>query len=726
MRLCSVFILLFAPLACGQLAPQGPQAVYDGQTVVALDLIGNPHRDLEPYRQLVVQKAGEPYTQEKVQSSIAALEHTGQFPKVQVTVVPDPSGLRLNFLLEPAYYLGMINFPGATKVFPYIRLLQVVNLPDEDPYDKARVALAQEALQRFLRHNGYFLATVETDSSIDDGHQLVDVAFNIKLGKQARVASVTIEGTDVTEDAHLQHSLRSLRARFTGGLLKPGKPYAPERIKEATAIMRRTLSRQRHLASQVEENPPQYHRENNLVDVSFKVDVGPVVTVRVTGARLSRIPFMSAREKKKLIPIYSEGSIDRDLVEEGQQNLVDYFQKKGYFDVQVKTTFQHQSDQVLLAYEIEEGKKYKVDRIAFQGNHEIAEKDLLSVVVVKKSHFWSHGSLSQKLLKQSATNLEALYHDRGFENVKVNPQTIDHQSKIEARFNIEEGPQTLVGNVEVTGNGHIPNQQLTAPVGFELRSGAPFSPRRLSADRNRISATYLDRGYLNVEVKATVNRDSGDPHAVDVTYAVNEQQMVRMGEVIYLGQKRTRLSLIQKTAQIVSEAPMSREELLEAQSRLYDLNIFDWSSVGPRKPITDQTEEAALVKVHEAKRNTITYGFGFEVSHRGGNVPTWNCGGAGRSNCSTWQLSNCAKPVDLRQSPRFGGIRPSQHAWFGGNRERVDFALSAGSACSRHLRSASFHRFEVEFVNESLLASGPPKTHFLAPTWEMLRFSSNV
>jgi outer membrane protein assembly factor BamA len=44
--------------------------------------------------------------------------------------------------------------------------------------------------------------------------------------------------------------------------------------------------------------------------------------------------------------------------------------------------------------------------------------------------------------------------------------------------------------------------------------------------------------------------------------------------------------------------------------------------VGPRKPISDQTSEDALVKVHEAKRNEITYGIGFEVSHRGGNVPT--------------------------------------------------------------------------------------------------------
>jgi outer membrane protein insertion porin family len=622
MRFCGLFLLLFVPVAWGQIAVQGPQSIYDGQSVSAIDLIGNPHRDLEPYRQFVVQKAGEPYSQEKVLSSIAALEHTGRFPKVDVTVVPDPSGLRLNFLLEPAYYLGMINFPGATKVFPYIRLLQVANLPDEDPYDKARVALAQEALQKFLKHNGYFQATIQTHSKIDDTHQLVDVAFEIKLGKQARVASVTIEGVNGTEDAHLQHSLRSLRARFSGGLLKPGKPYGTERIKEATAIMRKTLSRQRHLASHVQENPPRYHPENNLVDVSFKVDVGPVVTVRVTGARLSRVPFMSAREKKKLIPVYSEGTIDSDLIDEGQQNLVDYFQKKGYFDVQVKTTFQNQPDQVLLAYEIEEGKKYKVDRIAFHGNHQISEKDLLSVVVVKKSRFWSHGSLSQKLLKRSATNLEALYHDRGFEEVKVTTQTIDHQSKIDAQFKIEEGALTLVRNVEVTGNSHIPNQQLTAPVGFELRSGAPFSPRRLSNDRNRISANYLNRGYLNVEVKATVSRDSTDPHAVDVTYAVNERQVVRVADVIYLGQKQTRLSLIEKTAKIASEAPMSREELLEAQSHLYDLNIFDWSSVGPRKPITDQTEEAALVKVHEAKRNTITYGFGFEVSHRGGNVPS--------------------------------------------------------------------------------------------------------
>jgi outer membrane protein assembly factor BamA len=126
---------------------------------------------------------------------------------------------------------------------------------------------------------------------------------------------------------------------------------------------------------------------------------------------------------------------------------------------------------------------------------------------------------------------------------------------------------------------------------------------------------------LNAEVKVSVDPSEDDPHQVNVAYAITEHQLVRISDVAYLGQKRTRLSLIQKTTQLPAETPMRREQMLKSESRLYDLNIFDWSSVGPRRPITNQSEEDALVKVHEAKGNEITYGFGFEVSHRGGNVP---------------------------------------------------------------------------------------------------------
>ena len=642
MRWLNVGILLWSAATFAQLAQQGPQAAYNGQNVSAISLIANPHRDLTPLLPFVTQKAGTPYSEAAIEATAQALKQAGGFPKVDVSIEPEVAGLRVNFLLEPAYYLGMVEFPGAEKEFAYTRLQLVANLPDEEPYDPSRTPMAETALTDLLHKNGYFQAKVHAESTIDDANQLVSVRFAVALGKQARIASVKIEGADNSESARLLHAVKSLRARLSRGLLKPGKPYTPERISEATKLMKRALTGQRRLAGSIHETPPQYNAATNRVDVSFKVELGPVVTVRVVGARLTVIPFLAGREMKKLIPIYSEGTIDQDLVEEGRRNLTDYFQKKGFYEAKVTTNFQKQPEQILVVYTIDRGKKHKVDRISFHGNHALSAKELMAQVTVKKSHIWTHGSVSQKLLKQSTDNMEALYRDRGYEEAKVKSQTVEREAKIDVAFEIEEGTQTVVEDVQVSGNQNIPYAQLTAPQGFGLRAGTPFSPRKLTDDRNRISATYQNRGYLNAEVKTIVKRDAGDTHHVNVAYAITENQLVRFSQVNYLGQQHTRLSLIKKTAKIRPETPMRRDQLLEAEGRLYDLNIFDWSSVGPRKPITDQPEEMALVKVHEAKRNEITYGFGFEVSHRGGNIPTGTValpGGGGTIGLNGYQIA---------------------------------------------------------------------------------------
>jgi outer membrane protein insertion porin family len=644
MRSSAPFVLLcflvFGASILAQKVPGNSREVYEGQTVSAVDMIANPRHDVDPLRRFVAQKVGQPYSEADVEASIAALQRAG-FEKVAVDAIQEPSGLRLNFIVESPYYLGIIEFPEAAKYFSYTRLLQVTNFADQDPYDPARLPVAEEALRHFLERNGYFQAQVHAEPRIDDRLQLVNITFSVQMGKRAHIGSIEVQGSG-PEQARLLHSVRSLRARFTEALLKPGKPYTSERIKAATALIKKSLIQQHRLASTVREDPPQYHIENNRVDVSFQIELGPVVMVRVTGARLSPIPFMSSRLMNKLIPVFSEGTIDRDLVEEGQQNLVEYFQKKGYFDAQVKTDFQRQPDRISLVYEIDRGKKHRVDSVAFHGNRQISENELLAQVVVRKSHIWKHGSISQKLLKQSKDNLQALYRDRGYEEVKVSPKVVNRELKLAVTFEIDEGQQTLVDSVQVTGNSRVPYAELAAPKGFQLQGGAPFSSRRLSEDRNRISATYLNRGYLNAEVKPAVVRHQDNPHLVDITYAVTEGQMVRVSDVVYLGEKRTRLSLLHKTAQIPHESPMSRGQLLAAESRLYDLNIFDWSSVGPRRPIVDQTDEEALVKVHEAKRNEITYGVGFEVSHRGASVPSGSVAvpGGGTVNLGGNQLAS--------------------------------------------------------------------------------------
>ncbi len=168
----------------------------------AIDIIANPRHDVDPLRPFVAQKVGQPYSEADVQASIAALEKAG-FEKVAVDAIPEPSGLRLNFIVEPPYYLGIIEFPEAAKYFSYTRLLQVTNFADQDPYDPARLPVAEEALEYFLQRNGYFQAQVHAEPRIDDSLQVVNLNFSVQMGKRARIGSIEVQGPPGPEQGNL-------------------------------------------------------------------------------------------------------------------------------------------------------------------------------------------------------------------------------------------------------------------------------------------------------------------------------------------------------------------------------------------------------------------------------------------------------------------------------------------------------------------------------------------
>jgi len=602
------------------------RTAYQGENVASVELVANPHLDIESLRALVLQKPGQPYSQEKVQASVTAIEETHRFTGVRTFLTPEPKGLRVTFVLEPAYYVGMIEFPPADRHFTYIQLLQVVNFASDisydHPFDKAQVPVAEAGLQRFLKQSGYFRAQVHEETQMDDSHHLVNLIFHVDMGPKARIGNVEIAGTTAQKMHRLTHAVQSWRARFTGGLMKPGKTYSEERVKQAISLIKRSLSQQHYLASQVTVEAPAYDLQTNRVNIVFRVDPGPEVIVRITGARLTFIPFLSGREARKLIPIYSEGIINRDLVDEGQQSLIDYFQKKGYFDVKVDTSFERRPGNVSVSYAIDKGKKYKVSQIVLAGNRALGSHELLAHIPIKKAHLFTHGAFSAHLLKTSVSNIEALYQNTGYEEVKVTPKTVKQGHKLQISFTIAEGPRTTVASITVVGNTTISYQELSKGQGFQLHSGDPFSPGKLNSDRNQIIATYLDHGYPRVEVKTQLRRVPNEQHRLDVTYTITENQLVRIRNVLYEGQNQTRICLLRRTSGLKPETRLNQRQLLQSETRLYNLGIFDWASVELKEDVDGKTEDDTMVRVHEAKRNQINYGFGFEVERRGGSVPS--------------------------------------------------------------------------------------------------------
>src|SRR5262249_39602074 len=155
-------------------------------------------------RSLIVQKAGQPLSREAIQQSVAALQQHEEFRRVQLSIEPDVNGLRLIFLLQPVYHVGLVSFPGAERV-SYVRLVQAVNIAVDAAFIADVVPEKERALKTFLAQEGFFAAGVQARTEPDSAPKLVNVSFVCALGKRARVGQIRIAGPSPEESADIEH-----------------------------------------------------------------------------------------------------------------------------------------------------------------------------------------------------------------------------------------------------------------------------------------------------------------------------------------------------------------------------------------------------------------------------------------------------------------------------------------------------------------------------------------
>lgn len=585
--------------------------------MLSVEFAGQPELKADELLPLIQQRGNEPFSQAKIDATIRALKKKG-YQAVEMDIRPEADGIRVLLVLQPALYFGIYSFPEATRRFSYSRLLQVTDYPPRGPYTRLDIDSAQEKLTGFLQQTGYFEAEVKPQIEVDKQHGIVNVIYHATLGKRARFGNVEIEGISPDETAHLQHTLHSWMARLRTSALIKGKPYSLKRVQNATAYLNTALMKQGFLGAEVKLISAEYDPGTNRADIHFHVNTGSKVHVEIIGLHLW------SWTKRNLLPVYQQAGTNTEIIQEGRLNLLSYLQKKGFFDAQVASEVEDQPASETIIYRVTKGARHKVTNVEIAGNNNVASGDLLSGITVEKKNRWwpfSHGRYSQQLVRESVKNLEKTYEADGYSSVKISPQIANHGGDIAVTFRVDEGPLDNVQSLRVEGNNSRSISQL-APDGLKVSDGQAYSQKLVDEDRSTIIAHYLVSGYLNASFRATVAPiDKDHPHQLVVVYHITEGPHVKIAQVYSLGRQHTRQSLIDKTVQMQTEQPLRENQMLIDEGKLYNLGIFDWSEIDPRRTITTQTQEDVLVKVHEAKRNTITYGYGFEIINRGGSVP---------------------------------------------------------------------------------------------------------
>jgi outer membrane protein insertion porin family len=548
---------------------------------------------------------GKPFDFAAERASLRALYFTGDYSDIRVTEEPEADGLRVDFIVRRNYYNNVVRIEGLKEPPTEPAALAALRLPLGEPFRASSVREAVLRLEDALRAEGLYLAKVTWDLLPHEDTRQMDITLHVDSGPRALVGGFAFQNQTPYPESELLHRSR----------MKDYSQLTSARITHASQRLKKYLVNQGYLGAGVLITPGPYDATSNLAPLHFEVTAGLRVRIEVSGARLSK------GRLRKLLPIYAEGAVDEDLLQEGRRNIRDDLQREGYFDadVQVNSREDAQNGERVISYEIARGGRFRLAAISYEGNKYFRSDLLSGRLQLQPASFASAGHFSQKIVRDDTESIRALYVSNGFRDVQVTAAVDDNyrgkKGNLFVSFHIVEGEQTRVASLEIEGNHVLSTDTLLAVVGST--AGQPYSEADVASDRNNILAMYYNEGFPEAHFQeSTLPTDA--PYRVKLLYQVTEGRRIEVSKVLLTGYQFTRPGLIAREVQIEAGGPLREGEVVDTQRRLYNLGVFNRVTIAPQNPNGTDPDKVMVVDTEEGKRYTIGYGGGFEVQRLAG------------------------------------------------------------------------------------------------------------
>jgi outer membrane protein assembly complex protein YaeT len=599
-------LALFVPLMCLKLFAQGTD--WEGKHVAEVHVVdeaGQPTPTQTPQLSL---KPGDAFHFDTERESLRTLYATGDYANIHVTATPQAAGLRIDFVVVRDFYNNVVRIDGLKEPPTEPAAQAAVRLTLGQPFREGSLKEGIDRLEGALHDEGLYRAKVSYDLNPKPDTRQMDVNIHVEAGTRARIGAITVKNQTRYSNTELLQ-----RAKIVG---KNGKTeLTSARLTRSRDKLRTFLVDQGYLGASALITPGTFDSASNTVPLTVDVTTGPRIDVEVNGARMSK------SERKRLLPIYAEGAVDEDLLQEGRRNIRDYFQRQGYFDADVEVTSQ-QSDakgEQSIVYNITRGDRFKLVGILFDGNHYFSHELIAARLQLQTASFAAYGRYSQQVMRQDADSIRALYLSNGFLQAQVTPEVADtsggKKNDLIVKFHIVEGPQTRISELHIVGNDAVSTQALLAVIGST--EGQPFSEAGVASDRNNILAYYYNDGFPQATFVEQILANSGTDK-IGLIYHITEGPRIEVAKVLLTGYQYTRPGIIAQQVEVRADGPLREGDVVDSERQLYNLGIFNRVQIAPQNPDGTDTDKTVVVDTREGNRYTIGYGGGFEVQRIAG------------------------------------------------------------------------------------------------------------
>ncbi len=583
------------------------QQDFSGKTVttVAFEPARQPIDPRDLARMQLVQP-GKPLDRQQVATTIDHLFSSGLYDDIQVDAQPSGAGVAIRFITRPRVFVGHVGARGKISEPPSRGvIISDAELYLGTPYNPDDLKTAEANIKQIMENNGLYRGTVSSATITDPDDNQVTIRFLVNSGKRARYSMPVVKGNPKLSD---QTILRATGWRIP--LIHFWRRVTEQATSKGVDGITKKYAKQDRLTTTVNVDSMDFDSKSNSVKPTLDIQAGPKITIKAVEAKLSK------KKLQGMVPVYQEGSIDNDLLTEGAHNIHDYFQARGYPDVEV--TFDQkptENDQEIIDYYIALGPRRRLVNVAVQGSDYFSLETLHEHMFLQpKSLVLRYGRYSETFRHTDETSIASLFQSNGFRDAKVT-STVETDYKgnpkdIGVTFHINAGQQWKVSKLEILGPARLD----LSPIRNQLYSveGQPYADVNVSSDRNRIIEYYFEHGFL----KATFNykiEPGPDPATVNLIYNITEGPQEFLRGVILSGLNNTRLSLVQREIKLKDGDPISMQRLNEISRRLTDLGVFASVDSGVQNPDGNTRYKYVLYDFDEAARYNFNVGFGLEV-----------------------------------------------------------------------------------------------------------------
>ena len=299
---------------------------------------------------------------------------------------------------------------------------------------------------------------------------------------------------------------------------------------------------------------------------------------------IKRSEIDAIRDKIKL----ARGKIITENVIINTKNIIaSHFKEKGFLNV--NTTVSQVVDtitknHVILALNIEKGKKVKIGKIDFEGNEVFSDKRLKRLMKDTKEKKFFRIFKASKFLDEAYENdkekIIAKYNEKGLRDAKVISDTISYNKEeelLDIGLKINEGKTYYFGDITFVGNTKYSNNELTALVGInkgDIFDQSVLETRVLgSPDSRDVHSIYLDNGYLFSQVTPIETEIRND--TIDIEVRIYEGLQARINRVSVSGNSKTNDHVIMREIRTKPGDLFSRSDIMRSQREIATLNYFD-------------------------------------------------------------------------------------------------------------------------------------------------------